>query len=260
MAGKVILCQIDRADEPYYIDSVDLCVYSIEELCYFADRNLPLVDDDFFDESLLRWLEDELHLDRLTATMDRIRNEDPDHQTEGMLLALNAACGWLYSGGQEEFRERVREFESLSGPEKLRRKADRLVACGKYSRAISVYKGIIRKIGENGKENRELLGKVYHNLGVTYARFFQMEEAMECMKHAYSVLRSGDMLQDYLYCVYAARGREEYEKILGELKVDDDMRRRMDHEIDGLDVQKRPVNLDETLNQWVKEYHREAGL
>lgn len=258
MADNVILCQIDRAEEPYYIDTVDLCVYSIEELCYFIDHNLPLIDSDFFDDGLLSWLEDELHLDRLTSTMERIRQEDPEHQTEGMILALNAECGWLYSGEVEAFRAKIRKIQDLPETEQLRLKADKLVSCGKYARAISVYKKILRDA--SSKENKELTGRTYHNMGVAYARFFQMEEACECMGRAYSVLKTADTMKDYLYCVFASRGREACDKMLDELKVDDATRNEINNSLAETGVEKRPGNIDEALNQWVRSYHREAGV
>ena len=57
--GSYILCQVRRAENPFFIDSVSLNIYSIEELCYFICRNLPLLDETVLNESLAAWLKEE---------------------------------------------------------------------------------------------------------------------------------------------------------------------------------------------------------
>ena len=68
--SKTILCQVPRAEHPYYVQDIDLNLYSIEELCCYIDQNLALVDLRFFGESLQAWLREELGLGGLA---DRLR-------------------------------------------------------------------------------------------------------------------------------------------------------------------------------------------
>ncbi len=39
-----ILCQVKKAEKPFYIENISTNIYSIEELCYYLYNNLYLVD------------------------------------------------------------------------------------------------------------------------------------------------------------------------------------------------------------------------
>ena len=39
-----ILCQTERAEAPYFIENISMNIYSLEELCYYLDHNLYLID------------------------------------------------------------------------------------------------------------------------------------------------------------------------------------------------------------------------
>ena len=39
-----ILCQVKKAEKPFYIENISTNIYSIEELCYYLSNNLYLID------------------------------------------------------------------------------------------------------------------------------------------------------------------------------------------------------------------------
>ncbi len=43
--GTAILCQIPRAEHPWYLENIGLNIYSAEELGYFIRNNLTLADE-----------------------------------------------------------------------------------------------------------------------------------------------------------------------------------------------------------------------
>ena len=45
--GELILCSHPIAAMPYYIDNISLNVYSLEELCYYIENHLYLIEADF---------------------------------------------------------------------------------------------------------------------------------------------------------------------------------------------------------------------
>ena len=61
--GELILCRQQIAAMPYYIETVSLNVYSLEEMCYYVQNNLYLMEQDFMEEELCRWVEEELKLE-----------------------------------------------------------------------------------------------------------------------------------------------------------------------------------------------------
>ena len=51
-----ILCQIKKAERPYFIENISTNIYSIEELCYYFCNNLYLIDYTIVNERLCRWI------------------------------------------------------------------------------------------------------------------------------------------------------------------------------------------------------------
>ena len=55
MSG-LILCRDKSVTHPYYVKELGLHLYTGEELCYFIYHNIPLINEDFLDESLFEFL------------------------------------------------------------------------------------------------------------------------------------------------------------------------------------------------------------
>lgn len=232
MSSKIILCQVKRADEPYYIEDINRYLYSIEELCWFVDHNLALVDDAFFDTTLTDWIRGELQLPDLADRMDRImssgREEDEpadekafiagigggngkqdtaeaeaeraaegrtkskaenktesktenstesktenrtenktENRTESktekesesdsgsvlsrLIYVLNAEISWIYVPDRQAFREEIAGLRRMSAGERMKRRADTLIGYEKYTRALQIYKRILRDEEEEGR-------------------------------------------------------------------------------------------------------------
>ena len=44
------LCQVRKAEHPYYIESISTNIYTIEELCFYLQQNIYLVDSSIMNE------------------------------------------------------------------------------------------------------------------------------------------------------------------------------------------------------------------
>ena len=64
-----ILCQTGRAEIPYFIENISMNIYSLEELCYYLDNNLYLIDQTILNEGLCSWIQEELKLPALAAKL-----------------------------------------------------------------------------------------------------------------------------------------------------------------------------------------------
>ena len=73
-----ILCQVKKAEKPFYIENISTNIYSIEELCYYLYNNLYLVDSSLISSKLCAWLEEELELPKLAAKLKPYMEERPD--------------------------------------------------------------------------------------------------------------------------------------------------------------------------------------
>ena len=53
------LCRAKAAKHPFYIESIDINIYTIEELCFYLWKNVSLLDESILNEKLCDWLEGE---------------------------------------------------------------------------------------------------------------------------------------------------------------------------------------------------------
>ena len=60
------LSRTGRTTRPYYLSSVGLNLYSVEELLFFLHRHPALIDEDIRSEKLLGWLAEEFGLTHVT--------------------------------------------------------------------------------------------------------------------------------------------------------------------------------------------------
>lgn len=255
--GGYILCQVRRANHPYYIESIGLNIYSIEELCYFMCRNLPLLDETVLNERLVDWLKGELHLRRLTQKLEQLTQKS--FSVRDFMIPILREINYLSSTEFRELEQKMAMLEEQPLPVRLKKKGDALVSHKKYIKAIEAYAATmaLKKEEELGSQ---FLGSVHNNMGCAYARLFQMDEACDCFRQAYEELHTLATLKSYLFAIYMKDGEEAYEKTAEELGVDAATRAEMDRQIAAVSPEGVPDNLDQALAEWTREYHRNTGL
>lgn len=253
-----VLCQVRRAETPYYIEEVDLHIYSLEELCWFCVHNLPLLDEAFFGRDLQDWIKYELRLRRLALVLADLQKKE-DFLLEQALLPILREIHFLDGSGEKALLQELRDMDALPLPMKKKRKADTLSGHQKYLKAIQEYRSVLA-MQNSASMGAQFTGMVYNNMGVAYAKLFEMEEAVMCMQKAYDLLHSRKALFHYLFCVWLGQGEESFRKCADQLGVDTQTRRQIKEEIDSVKPQARPADLQDALGQWVKEYHRETGM
>ena len=57
MMAMYQLCRAKAAKHPCYIESIDINIYTIEELCFYLWKNVSLLDESILNEKLCDWLE-----------------------------------------------------------------------------------------------------------------------------------------------------------------------------------------------------------
>ena len=259
MSSTTILCQIQRAQKPYYIEDADLRIGSIEELCHFLQYNLPLVDLSFFSTNLLEWMENELGTVRLVHDLHRNLTEIPDPQLPDLIMPVMRETGWLTVEEERVMRAELRAIEAQPVAVRLKQRADAYVWYRKYAKAVRIYEMVL-KLKQTEKLGHSFSGTVWYNKGVAHARLFQMEEAVICMRSGYQQLHTMQSLRGLLFCVWMSEGEEAFRQTADELGVDPDRKDSLAGEIRGLQVSGTSGNIGETLDNWVKEYRRETEL
>ena len=69
--GAVIICRKELAETPYYIESMGIRIYSMEELAYFLYENIYLVDKKMLGTRLWEWLRTEMHNPELADRLQK---------------------------------------------------------------------------------------------------------------------------------------------------------------------------------------------
>lgn len=210
------LCRSRRAVHPFYIESIDVNIYTIEELCFYFHQNLCLLDESVLNEKLCRWLGEELGLDRIGR-----RLQERLEAQEGLgplILPIFKDMGYL---SVEEYRVVQEQISRLEvQPEDIRRKtrADYLVNYGMYSRAVSVYQQILRE-RMPGRMGQQFYAAVQNNMAVAYARMFLFAEAAECLWKSYEMVHSNKVYRRYLAILPYYLSNEAYQERLEQLRV-----------------------------------------
>ena len=257
--GAYILCKVRRAQAPYYIDSIGLHIYSIEELCYYICQNLPLLDQTILNEGLAAWLQTELGLTRLGQRLHQLIREE--FAVRDYILPILKEINYLNHVEFRDLEANLARQESQPQSIRLKMKGDALFSHEKYIKAIETYKSAME-----GRQEANLgiqfQGEVCNNMGCAYARLFQMEEACDCFWRAYEILHTQITLKSYLFAIYMRDGEEAYGSAADRLGVDPATREEMDREIAQVQVPQAPSEeeLEEKLAEWTGAYHRNTGM
>ena len=255
-----ILCQVKKAEKPFYIENISTNIYSIEELCYYLYNNLYLVDRSLISNKLCTWLDEELKLPKLAAKLRPFIGKEAG--LEEILYPIFKEINYLAYEELRILNGRIERRNKESEEIREKRKGDALVANKMYVSAIKVYQQLLKK------EGLELIRpgltmSVWHNLGCAYSYLFQMEKAMECFWEAFLPQSDPKELVCYLLAYRSVKKPQEYENRLKELNVSeevkDTLKKALDEFAQKKEVSIRPGKADEMLEKLTGEYHRSTG-
>lgn len=182
-------------EKPLYVQDMDINLYSMEELCFYLYNNVYMVGPDFFNESLLEFIGAEMGLDGIVKKLkDQIyRNESYIN----MIKTILESNHYYADREKENIIKVLKELEDKSIGERMKMRADLFIEKGRYESAIRAYKILLGK-NYNIKDNK-LIGSIWNNMGVIYAKMFLYEDALNCFKLAYDLYKKQEFL-DNLIC------------------------------------------------------------
>lgn len=206
MSSRVILGTGRRAVRPYYVEKFYVNLYSVEELCFLLVDRAELLDGEFMGRELVRWLEEQCGLRDLARRLETLLSRKCSAAAfAGEILSYVA----IYP--EEVIRQTedaLRGSESLGPYEKLAAKADHLLREKRYLPALQQYQGLLLMLPEAEKNLR---GRLCHNMGTACAGLFLYREAADCYRRAYeadgkreglvlclAALRMGQRERDYI--------------------------------------------------------------
>ena len=233
--GELILCNEPIAPAPYYMDEMNLNIYSLEELSYYIYHNVYLLNADFMSVDIVNWIGRELSLTALSEElMDLLKENVPLHIFVGKILN---ACGYLTSSEIKDVLEIISVFENKSEAECKKIRADRLMERNRIVDAIYEYEDLL-----TGADNiaTTLLGDIWHNLGTAYVRLFFFPEAKNCFLEAYKRNRRRQSIKSALFCCLCMKDDEAFKEIVKRYEI-------REEDVDLLRVEMEHVQEDEEI-------------
>ncbi len=169
-----------RATVPYYMENADINIFTIEELGYYLYESVFLLDRSLMKNELVRFIERELELPVLSDMLEHILI------TQGSLASF-VICILRYlnycSETQLEIVEKsLSEGYAEGNMHRRRIRGDRHVKAGRYLDAIREY--TFAEAALTDEISVEEAARLYHNMGVAYARMFLFEQAADYFKRS----------------------------------------------------------------------------
>jgi len=189
--GRLLLCG-KEAQHPYVVEDLDLRIRSAEELCYYIYHNVALLPDGFFDERLLRFLEEELEMKETAEKIRRFcHSESDEDNTLYMLLSEN---GFYRPEEMEEFRARLAMRRRRNGPEKTKDRGDALVFQERYRSALRAFRSLKDRQGD-ARITQDFYVSVLNSMADCYGCLGEFDKAYECLVMVYEETRSMEILK-----------------------------------------------------------------
>ncbi|MBQ2643244.1 MAG: tetratricopeptide repeat protein [Eubacterium sp.] len=194
--NKISLCTI-HTEQPFYIREINKNIYSIEELGYYLYNYLYLIDDGFFGEKLINYIENELGQTTIASGLKQIAANRGELGEKISFVIKN--CGYYTERESEKLENHLASLSSKTTAERVKAKADILMENEKFNMAINYYNSILSK-AVNNELPEEFYGNVYNNLGVAYARLFEYDDAVVAFRMAYRLNEAFETLEEIIMC------------------------------------------------------------
>ncbi|MEE1196336.1 MAG: tetratricopeptide repeat protein [Lachnospiraceae bacterium] len=257
------LCQTKMAQRPYYIENISTNIYSLEELCYYLQHNVYLLDETIINEALCDWIREELGLRQLYMRLYRVL--DGGGALIDFLLPIFREIHYLTHDELKELNQKLQRLDHEPEVVRQKLKGDYLIENKKYINGIRVYKNALSRAHED-KLGRQFTGEIYHNMGCAHMRMFQYEEALECFRVACDSLPGENMKTDYLTAYYLTRPYEKYRQEVRRMGGDQKMEQEIVDRVQNVrsSVPRKDgdekEDYDAFLEKLTREYHNSTGL
>lgn len=202
---NVILCNGKYAATPFFIEEDNLHIYSVEELCYYLYKNAFLIQEDFFSEELLEWMDKELGLAEWVGQLKLLKGKEEELLCSMEYLFLRT--GYYGEADVKHVRGVLKDNNHLSVAERKKLRADAYCKKQRYAKASAEYEQLLK---ETEAEQVRFRAKLYHNLGVCSAGMFLYEKAAECFEQAFHEYPNTESYVQFLMAKKLGCSREEY--------------------------------------------------
>lgn len=179
--GRYLLGQ-KEAETPYEVETLDLRLYTKEEVAYFIYNYLPLISDNFVNETFIRFLDEQLDMKDAVEKLRRHSATYADQDAALMMILLDT--GYYAEAELSDFQQRLVQRKRKTGFEKLFEKGKMLQKMKRYQSALRAYHMILAK-QEDARMSVAFRNQVYLAMANTYGLMGGYQESMECFQWLY---------------------------------------------------------------------------
>ena len=190
--GDLIFCSFKCAAKPYYLESAKQNIYSIEELCYFLQDNIYLLDENIMTIEFCNWLEVELEAKQLANKLRTLMGQKKGFRSFCMQLIVDS--GYFSKNEMQFLGMKLQKMDHQSNYENRKIKADQLMEKKFYLAAIEEYQNLLLTSADSPSDIR-VSGDIWHNMGTAYAKMYCFERAVNCYEKAYGMSHRVDSLK-----------------------------------------------------------------
>lgn len=267
---SLILCRPERVEHPYYIEALGVHAASSQELVYLIYHHPLLVMNDFLNDSLIRFVGEELGQEAMAARLSAWKRsgEGPDE----MLVKLLEICDYYTPQEINRYRQRLMAYRKMSSAEFTKATGDYYFNLRQYQTAVYYYQKILEDWRVRSMTD-EFTAKVWNNVGASYAGIFWFEKALDAYEMSYNFDKNLDTLKRIYQLTLLnpeLRLKERYKALLtterrtawrdeltGALRggAGEEERNQLE-DIFSRDSIKKTKEAGELLSSWKKEYRR----
>lgn len=201
-----LICTGKRTNQPLFIYETKTNVFSAEELCFYIYENIEALDEKLFDDRLIMFLK---RCDRedIALQLETLLKADAD--MEKLVRTLLSYVNYYGKVETEQLCVKVKSFEGQPVEERLKAVGDALLKSKKYAMAKKQYRRLL-EMDVNEYMDAAFYGKIWHNLGVVYARMLYFKAAADCFKTAYEIYPDDSIKMSLLKALKLNGDAEEY--------------------------------------------------
>lgn len=219
---QVSVCVGNYAKTPYYVEGLEIPVYSMEELCYCIRENAFLLDISFMNDSLIAWIDAECGLRELARELYPLVHRQGTLSAFVMLIL--EYTGFFPTQCMYEVEQVLKQGAGLSIIEKRKSRIDYLVKKKKYALAIQGYDNLLEKWQDYQEEQlpqnlpgAQIRAAILYNRGAAYAGLMIYERAAENFWEAWQLDKKDEYVISYMAAKRMELPEDEYVAFIAQL-------------------------------------------
>lgn len=206
--GRYLLCEGNNK-KPYLIRELDLRLYSPEELCYYINQNIAILDNDFLNEELYSYIEEVCEMPDTVRRMRQVAGQGKN-TLDALYLFLKDVC--YYNDGEcNLFLQKLRKREKMPADQIRLQKAALFTEKGRYEEALKQYERILQARPAHTKEVR-IYTDLYEYAGCLAMQMGQFHRGMQLFRQGWLFSGSEELGKKMCFACFLAEEEPEQQE------------------------------------------------